>query len=86
MTDALNNACRNFKLANLKPLGAVALAAAILVAGYIGGELVQLALHGLKQAGVSEDGRIAVGVFVGLVAVALVAAHEDREALAEGKN
>ncbi len=82
MTDELKNAGRNFKLANIKPLGAVALAAAILVAGYIGGELVQLALNGLKAVGVSEDGRIAIGAFVGLVAVALVAAKEDRDELA----
>lgn len=81
-TNAATKAGRNFKLAQLKPLGAVALAAAILVAGCIGGELVQLALDGLKYAGVAEDGRIAIGVFVGLVVVALVAAKEDRDELA----
>ena len=82
MTDELKNAGRNFKLANLKPLGAVALSAAILIAGYAGGELVQLALNWLKSTGVSDNVRAAVGVFVGLVVVALVAAKEDRDELA----
>lgn len=83
MTDATKaEAGRNFKLAKLKPLGAVALAVAILGVGYIGGELVRLALDGLKSAGVSNDGRIAIGAFVGLVVVALVAAKEDRDELA----